>query len=699
MASLSFRAKRRNPFLFQVGVRDHLLAAGDEIAEGLALQHTVRQEREVGDLVQDLIPGREGFDIGPVGLADLFAGLAGGVLLRVGGVGRGLGGELALRGDFRLLGGPDLRHQRILHVHGDVVALRHLAIEVHTAAEGAHLAVTAHELALGDEDRCGVGTEVVTVHEIVLAGGQDGLEQVLQVVALVLLHLQLHLVLLGDQVLHGVGIDTGETGVLELALQQVHIVGIQLAVHQQDVIALGLRSLDVGVLAFHVGGIQIHALLVLVGLVALDGRLVLVEGEELAVSVLQEGELHGAVAELLVGKHAVFDEELEVVPLGLQVGALVFEDVVQTVSDLLRDISGDLLHVRVALQVAAGDVQRDIRGVDDTVKQRHEVRDDVVHVVRHKHLVAVQGNLVPVDSDALLDLREIQDTGQIEGIVHVQMDVEQRLLVHRIQGAVEREVVLLLEVGRGLGPQGLDAVDDLVLVGIDILAVLPLLLLAEDDRDGHELAVLVQEALDAGFLCIFRRIVIQIQGDDGAAVGLLDFLHLIGRGTVAAPFHGLRALLPGERLDGDLLRHHERAVEAEAEMADDAADLVLVLLQELAGGGERDLVDILVDLLLGHADTGVDDFQGLLLLVQFDPDLEVAQFILAVAGGGQGLELLGRIDSVGHQLPEEDLVVGIQELLDDGENVLGGYTDLSFVCHIYFLLHAKKPTPCEVGLA
>jgi hypothetical protein len=27
-------------------------------------------------------------------------------------------------------------------------------------------------------------------------------------------------------------------------------------------------------------------------------------------------------------------------------------------------------------------------------------------------------------------------------------------------------------------------------------------------------------------------------------------------------------------------------------------------------------------------------------------------------------------------------VVGIQELLDDGENVLGGYTDLSFVCHI-----------------
>ena len=81
--------------LFQIGVRDDLLAAGDEIAEGLALQHAVRQEGEVGNLVKDFIAGREGFDIGPVGLADLFAGLAGGVLLRVGGVGRGLGGELA----------------------------------------------------------------------------------------------------------------------------------------------------------------------------------------------------------------------------------------------------------------------------------------------------------------------------------------------------------------------------------------------------------------------------------------------------------------------------------------------------------------------------------------------------------------------------------------------------------------------------
>ena len=117
-------------------------------------------------------------------------------------------------------------------------------------------------------------------------------------------------------------------------------------------------------------------------------------------------------------------------------------------------------------------------------------------------------------------------------------------------------------------------------------------------------------------------------------------------------------------------------------MADDAADLVLVLLQELARGRERDLVDVLVHFLLGHADAFVDDLEGLLLLVQLDADLEVAQLGLAVAGSGEGLQLLGGVHRVRDKLAEENLVVGIQELLDDGENVLGGYADLSFVCHI-----------------
>ena len=80
---------------------------------------------------------------------------------------------------------------------------------------------------------------------------------------------------------------------------------------------------------------------------------------------------------------------------------------------------------------------------------------------------------------------EIQDTGEVEGVVHVQMDVEQRFLQHRIELAVELHVVLLLQVGGLPVPDGVGIVDYLVLGGIHVLAVLPLLLLAEGDGHGH----------------------------------------------------------------------------------------------------------------------------------------------------------------------------------------------------------------------
>ena len=70
------------------------------------------------------------------------------------------------------------------------------------------------------------------------------------------------------------------------------------------------------------------------------------------------------------------------------------------------------------------------------------------------------------------------------------MNVEERLLVARIEGTVELHIVLLLELGWLAGPERGDIVDDIVLVRIHIFSILPLLLLAEDHRNRHELAVL-----------------------------------------------------------------------------------------------------------------------------------------------------------------------------------------------------------------
>ena len=86
-------------------------------------------------------------------------------------------------------------------------------------------------------------------------------------------------------------------------------------------------------------------------MVVLDEGLVLLEGEVLALNVLEERELLGAIVKLLLRQHAVVDEELQVVPLLLVVLAVVLEGLLQAVGHLLGDIGGDLLHVGIALKV------------------------------------------------------------------------------------------------------------------------------------------------------------------------------------------------------------------------------------------------------------------------------------------------------------------------------------------------------------
>ena len=166
------------------------------------------------------------------------------------------------------------------------------------------------------------------------------------------------------------------------------------------------------------------------------------------------------------------------------------------------------------------------------MKQCKEVRDNVIHMVGHEHLVAVQLDLVLLDSHSLLDFREVENTCQVERIVHIQVDVEKRILIGRIQGLVEVHVILFLQVSRLACPERLHAVDDLVLVRIDIFSVLPLLFLAEHDRERHELTVFAEELFDFSLGSILRRVIIEIKRDDSSPVSLVTLAHLVLRAAV-----------------------------------------------------------------------------------------------------------------------------------------------------------------------
>ena len=54
------------------------------------------------------------------------------------------------------------------------------------------------------------------------------------------------------------------------------------------------------------------------------------------------------------------DEDLQALPLLLEERALITEEFIESVCDLLGDVVGDLLDLSIALEVGARDVQGDI---------------------------------------------------------------------------------------------------------------------------------------------------------------------------------------------------------------------------------------------------------------------------------------------------------------------------------------------------
>ena len=313
------------------------------------------------------------------------------------------------------------------------------------------------------------------------------------------------------------------------------------------------------------------------------------------------------------------------------------------------------------------------------MEEREELRHDAFHLVGDEHLVAVELNLVLLQVDVRLDAREVEDTREVEGVVDVQVNPEQRLVLHGVEGAIERLVVLVLQRRRGLCPQGLHVVDDVILIGVLHLSILPLLLLAEAHGHGHELAVFLQQALDALALEELLAVVGDVENDIGTAVLALSIFDGELRTAVASPAHGLSAFLIGAGDDFHLLADHECRVEAQSEMADDGVGRLLVFIEEVGNAREGNLVDVLVDFLGCHADASVADGKRLCLLVEGHANSQVAQLTLVVAAIGQRLHLLCGIDGVRDHLAQEYFMIAVEKLFDDGEYVLCRNPDVTFL--------------------
>ena len=183
--------------------------------------------------------------------------------------------------------------------------------------------------------------------------------------------------------------------------------------------------------------------------------------------------------------------------------------------------------------------------------------------------------------------------------------------------------------------------------------------------------------------------------DDICTGGVLLALgHSIAVGPVRLPHPGLLAP-PGAGDNGDLVGHHEGRVKAHAELADNV-DLVRGLVVfgqsglELAGAAAGDGAQVGFQILLGHPDAVVRNGQGAHLLVRDDGNLQVLPlYFYCVVSQRFVSQLVLGVAGVGDQLPEKDLLMGIDGVDHQVQQPLGFGLKL-LLCHDFLPPYMKN---------
>ena len=158
---------------------------------------------------------------------------------------------------------------------------------------------------------------------------------------------------------------------------------------------------------------------------------------------------------------------------------------------------------------------------------------------------------------------------------------------------------------------------------------------------------------------------------DGVAVGAGGLPHVGGVGAVLAGHHG------------DVVRHHERGVEAHAELADDVGVLGVVahFLLEAVGAGGGDDAQVVLQVLLVHADAVVGHREKTVILVNLQLDAEIlAGHAHRLVRQGLVAQLVTGVAGVGDDLPQENFLVGVDGIDHQIQQALGFRLEL-FLCH------------------
>lgn len=179
--------------------------------------------------------------------------------------------------------------------------------------------------------------------------------------------------------------------------------------------------------------------------------------------------------------------------------------------------------------------------------------------------------------------------------------------------------------------------------------------------------VLLDDAAQAPAIGEVVLVVLEVQDDAGAALGLVDGFDVELAFTARGPVHAFAGGQAGTAgVDVDLVGDDEGAVEADAELADQLGVFLLVageLAQEVTGAGLGDGAEVRDGILAAHADAVVVDGEGVGVGIEADTDAQVAVvFEQGRLGQRFKAQFVGGIGGVGDELAKEDFLVGVQRV-------------------------------------
>jgi len=167
---------------------------------------------------------------------------------------------------------------------------------------------------------------------------------------------------------------------------------------------------------------------------------------------------------------------------------------------------------------------------------------------------------------------------------------------------------------------------------------------------------------------------LEMQHDFAAAGFFGGVVDGVAGAAVAGPDEVLAVVAPGVGVDLDFVGDHEGGVKTYAELTDEGGIVLLAGVLEGGckgfGAGVGDGAEVFNEFGAGHADAVIGNGEGACGFIGGDGDFQRGGGVKDVVFRELGkAHLFHRVSSVGHELANEDLAVGVEAVDDDIEDL------------------------------